>query len=248
MKLDVIYNEDCIEGMQKYIPNNSIDLIITDPPYGISKKGKFEIPEKRYKRIYEKWDTDIEDITRRSIKECYRVLKEGSCIYVFASFHNLRLVWDALENAGFIFRNNIVIIKTNAMPIKFAMHIGVYAYSHVYVLYFSKGAVKTFNYKLMKEINGGKQMRDYKIITIKDRASNKGKHKHPSIKDLSLIKSFIIASSKKGDVVLDPFLGSGTTAIGCAQLERHYIGFENKLEYYNLAQKSLSEVQTEIFT
>jgi len=240
METDKIYNEDCIRGL-KGLPDNSVNLIIADPPYGVSNKGKFEIPEKNYYRVNESWDIDVDKLTKSFIKESYRVLKDGGAIYITASFHNLRLCWDALEKEGFTFRNNLIFAKTNAMPIKFAKQIGVYAYSHEYALYFTKGKTKTFNYEKLKRINGDNQCRDFVIITMNDRASNKGKHKHPTMKPLELIKLFVMASSNEGDIVLDPFMGSGTTAIACKQLDRKYVGFEIDPEYYKYATDRLKQ-------
>ena len=245
--LNKIIQGDYLEIM-KDIPDDSIDMILTDPPYGVSEKGVFETPEKNYKRVYEEWDIDVEELTKKFIKESYRVLKNGGAIYITCSFHNLRLCWDALEKEGFTFRNNFVFAKTNAMPIKFAKQIGIYAYSYENALYFTKGVTKTFNYNYLKAINGGKQFRDFMVITNRDRSSRFGKHLHPCEKPLPVFELFIHASSNKDDIILDPFIGSGTTAVACKKLNRKFIGIEINPEYCKIAKKRLVNIPSGLET
>lgn len=237
--INKIICDDCL-NILKEIPDESIDLIVTDPPYNVSNKGKFEIKEKQYKRICEEWDVFTKEeylkFTIQWLKECNRVLKNGGAIYVTGAFHNIFDTFIIMrDEINFTFRNFITWFKPNAMPIKFAKNIGCFAYSCEYICYFSKGKVKTFNYDLLKEINGGKQMRDIIQLSI----SQNKKIKHPSKKPLELIELFIKASSNEGDVVLDPFIGSGTTAVACKKLNRNYIGIEKNENYYQIANERI---------
>lgn len=235
-----LYLGDCLEVM-KQLPDNSIDLVLTDPPYNCGKK-KFEIKEKSYKRICQEWDSytkeDYKELMINVFKESKRVLKEGGSILVTGMFQNAFdiNIWlrDELE---FKFRNFVTWFKPNAMPIKFAKQIGCYAYSCEYINYFSKGKVKTFNYDLAKELNDNKQQRD--VLTFK--VCQDVKSGHPSQKPLSLWEYLIKIHSNENDTILDPFIGSGTTALVCKRLNRKCIGIEKSKLYLEMAKKRLQE-------
>ena len=182
------------------------------------------------------------EINKRFYQRIISGFKRWWCDLYNLFFSYLRLCWDALEKEGFTFRNNFVFAKTNAMPIKFAKQLGIYAYSHEYALYFTKGATKTFNYDYLKAVNSGKQFRDFRVITNRDRDSQYGKHPHPCEKPLPLFELFVHASSNKNDIVLDPFVGSGTTAVACKKLNRKFIGIDINEKYCNIARKRVVNV------
>ncbi|RLC37005.1 site-specific DNA-methyltransferase [candidate division Kazan bacterium] len=211
MKLDVIYNKDCLEGMKR-LPDESIDLIVTDPPYGIAYKQK----NKPY------MIGDLVNCLDYALPEFYRVLKKKGAIYIFTSFkmldswlhrfqmffkmHNL-IIWDKQRNSGLQMGSN-------------------YGFRYEMIFFGSKGLHKLNGY----------------CDDILDYARVK-KRKHPTEKPVELIKKFIEMSSKEKDIVLDPFIGSGTTAVACRQLGRHYIGYEINKEYCEIAKQRLANIK-----
>ena len=232
--LNTIIQGDCLEVLKTF-PDKSVDLIFADEPYKISDKGKFEIKEKSYKRVNVEWDKAI--IDRIWVDECARILKDGGAFYATGTFHNIFSLRDRFEsNSSLTFRNFITWFKPNAMPFKFACLIGLYAYSCEYVLYYTKGKTKTFNYHELVNMNNGNQMRDLWIIKTRQDT----KTGHPTQKPEALLSRIIQANSNKGDVVLDPFMGSGTTAIEAKRLGRHFIGIELNPEYVKIANKRLN--------
>jgi len=234
LELNKIYCMDCLEGL-KLIDDNSIDLIFADPPYGINGAG-FEIPEKNYKRIDAEWDR----VEPKYIwmDEAIRAMKDGSAIYITGTHHNIFNIKNYLDTKEeMIFKNFIVWYKPNVMPIKMAKMMGTWAYSCEYILYYSKGKPKNFQYDALKELNNGIQHKDIIFChTCED-----DKAGHPSQKPLRILRKIITASSKQGDTVLDPFMGSGTTAVACKQLQRNFIGFELSQKYVDIANKRLSQ-------
>ena len=233
-----LYLGDCLDIM-KQLPNENVDLILTDPPYNCGKK-KFEIKEKSYKRINQEWDTytkeDYKELMINVFRESKRILKEGGSILVTGMFQNAfdTNIW-LRDEIGFIFRNFVTWFKPNAMPIKFAKQIGCYAYSCEYINYFSKGKVKTFNYDIAKELNDNKQQRD--VLTFK--VCQDIKTGHPSQKPIKLWEYLIKIHSNENDLILDPFIGSGTTAIACKNLNRKCIGIEKSEEYIKIASERI---------
>ena len=226
---------DALE-LVKGIDDESVDLVIIDPPYN-NKIKDFKIEEKQYVRISESWDdyTDEEyyELIKSNLIEYKRVMKKGASILVFGSFYNAFDI-HILMRELFIFRNFVTWYKSDAMPIKFAKQIGLYAYSCEYINYFSKGKVKTFNYDLAKRLNGNKQQRD--VLMFSGLHENTG---HPSTKSLKLIEYLIKIHSKEGDLVLDNFAGSFTTALACEKLRRNWICGDNKKEYVEIGKKRI---------
>lgn len=226
-----IIHGDCLAVLDK-IPSNSIHQILVDPPYKLGKV-KFENKEKQYSRVVEEWDNQWENESdyamwcRRWLMQSKRVLVDGGSIQVFCSHHNIKEVKYGLDEM-LTFRNMIPWYVTNAMPIKFAKKIGIYAHSCQYILYYSKGPIRHFDYEYLKGINGGKQHRDIFIQSARKHHPNL---KHPTRKPDALIEKLIQAHSRPGDIVLDYFLGSGTTAVNARRLGRNFIGSDSQSEY-----------------
>ena len=243
--IDKVICGDCFKIL-KSMPTDIIDLIFADPPYGISKKGRFEIPEKNYKRIFTEWDMKEPDY--KWIDECLRILKKGRAIYISGTHHNIFKIRQYIieKYSENWIRNIITWFKPNAMPIKFAKQIGCYAYSCEYILYITKGKCLFFNYDELKKINKGNQMRDmWEIVVGQD---NRGRNPyHPTQKPLELLKRIIIASSKKNEIILDPFLGSGTTAVASKELNRQFIGIEINPEYCQKSDRRLINTMESLF-
>jgi len=254
MKLNTIHKGDCRIVLNKEIPEESVDLIFADPPYNLSGNGlKWEGNKTGgdWFMVNEKWDQMTEDeylkFTKEWIEACKRVLKPNGSIYISCTYHNIGELIMVLKALGFTPRNIITWHKNNAMP---SMTRRTFTHSCEYVLFFSKGKKWIFNYTDIKKINperakdgSEKQMRDLWIMPVvqgKERVRDKtGRSAHPTQKPENLLERVILASSNKGDIVLDPFLGSGTTAIVAKRLGRKWIGIETEDKYIRVAEKRL---------
>lgn len=256
MKTNNIYKGDCREILKKQIPDESVDLIFADPPYNLSGNGlKWKNKELGgdWFMVNEKWDKMTESgylkFTQEWLNECKRVLKSHGSIYISCTYHNIGELMMTLKALGFTPRNIITWHKNNAMP---SMTKRSFTHSCEYVLYFTKDKKWIFNYSELKRINpdktkdgSEKQMRDLWIMPVcqgKERIKDKtGRAAHPTQKPESLLERIILASSNKGDVVLDPFLGSGTTAFVAKKLGRKWIGIETDDKYIKIAEKRIKK-------
>jgi len=256
MKLNTIYKGDCRTILNKEIPEESVDLIFADPPYNLSGNGLKWMGNKTggdWFMVNEKWDQMSESeylkFTKEWLEACKRVLKPTGSIYISCTYHNIGELVMTLKALGFTPRNIITWHKNNAMP---SMTRRTFTHSCEYVLFFSKGKKWIFNYADIKKINpdkakdgSEKQMRDLWIMPVvqgKERVRDKtGRAAHPTQKPENLLERVILASSNKGDVVLDPFLGSGTTAVIAKKLGRKWIGIETENKYIKVAEKRIKE-------
>ncbi|MBT6034584.1 MAG: site-specific DNA-methyltransferase [Candidatus Jacksonbacteria bacterium] len=254
MKTNIIYNGDCIETLNKKVDEKSIDLIFADPPYNLSGNGlkwKGNKTGGDWCMVNEKWDKmtapEYLQFTRKWLGACDRVLKDKGSIYVACSYHNLSEVMIVLKQLDFKINNIITWYKTNAMP---NMTRRIFTHSTEFVVWAVKGSGWTFNYEKIKEINpdkqkdgSQKQMRDLwelPLVQGKERLSgDDGRALHPTQKPEEMLKRIILASSNKGDVVLDPFLGSGTTTCVAKKYGRDWIGIEQDKEYARIARKRM---------
>ena len=254
MKKNIIYKGDCIEILNKKIDENSIDLIFADPPYNLSGNGlkwKGSKTGGDWYMVNEHWDKmtapEYLQFTQKWIRGCYKVLKETGSIYIACSYHNIAEVMIVLKQLDLKINNIITWHKTNAMP---NMTKRVFTHSTEFIVWAVKGSGWTFNYEKIKVINPEKQkngkekqMRDLwemPLVQGKERIRGKeGKALHPTQKPEEMLKRIILASSNKGDIVLDPFLGSGTTAIVAQRYGRNWIGIEKEIQYVKIAKKRL---------
>lgn len=238
LKLDTILNQDCISGM-KSIRKNRVDLIVTDPPFGIkfkAKKGNYnrkeslvldgyqEVSEKNYAQFSTDW-----------ITEAYRVLKDTGSMYVFTGYNNMRDILNALHDVGF---------KLIGNPI-WQYPFGVYAFkqfvvSHYNVFYVCKNP-KLITFNSDCRFTDSKQ-RYHDLIDVWNikREYWQGKEKTPTKLPFEIISKLISYSSNKKDLVLDPFMGSGEVAVVAKHLKRHYIGYEIVKAYHDFAKKRLT--------
>lgn len=230
-QVDRIYLRDAIAAM-KVLPDESVDLIVTDPPYNIASKSRRTILKNRFITTAESfgsWDImhpfDHELLILQVISEAYRTLKQGGRFYLFtARQDNGYYVRKAVER-GFTYRNQIAVVKTPAMLSLFK---NAWRSGFDVCMYLTKGRVGAFNFPGHAE-----------AVNVY-RHSIRHKHsEHPTEKPLELIKRFVSVSSNPGDLVLDPFMGSGTTAVACRALGRRFIGFEINLEYVKMARARL---------
>ena len=254
MKTDIICKGDCIDILNKKVDAKSIDLIFADPPYNLSGNGlkwKGNKTGGDWYMVNEQWDKmtapQYMQFTRKWLGACTRVLKKKGSIYVACSFHNIAEVMIVLKQLDFKMNNIITWYKTNAMP---NMTKRVFTHSTEFVVWSVKGSGWTFNYEKIKEINPDrqrdgslKQMRDFwnlPLVQGKERLrGNDGRALHPTQKPEEMLKRIILASSNKGDIVLDPFLGSGTTTYVAKKYGRKWIGIEQDKEYAKIARKRM---------
>src|SRR5699024_7092663 len=221
MELNRIYNEDCLEGMKR-IPDKSIDLIVTDPHNLVNyKTGHRKDKTHRFNKVI--LNDDNEQLIIDYINECYRILKNNSAMYMFCSSDKVDFFKQQLENK-FKIKNMIIWIKNNntAGDLK-----GAFGRKYEIIFLVVKG-VNHFN---------GKRLTD---VWEFDRVSGK-KQLHQNQKPLDLIKQCIEKHSDDGNLVFDGFVGSGTTAIACKELNRNYIGFELDKGYYDIAIERISK-------
>lgn len=229
MKTDIIYNEDCIKGLKK-LPNDCIDLIVTDPPYMISKPGKnINIGERiRVNLDFGSWNhfssvANYYQFTEQWFSECCRVLKPGGWIYIFFSHQKLGFFDLSLASKYRLkHKTTFAWLKTNPYPAFRTNWLS--ASEFVWIGCKHKGTIK--NYLSHKEM--------YNYILTPNKSSY-GETSHPTEKPKIVIERFIRSSSHERDIVLDPFIGSGTTAVVCKYLNRRYIGFESNSNYYKIA-------------
>lgn len=257
MKTNTIYAGDCIKILNEKIDEKSVELIFADPPYNLSGNGlKWEGNKTGgdWYMVNEEWDKmtapEYMQFTRKWIGACYKVLRDNGSIYISCTYHNLAEVMIVLKHLDFKINNVIVWQKTNAMP---NMTKRVFTHSTEFVVWAVKGKKWIFNYEELKKVNpekqkdgSVKQMRDVwslPLVQGKERLRGKdGRALHPTQKPEEMLKRIIIASSNKGDTVLDPFLGSGTTAFVAKKLGRNWIGIEKSRKYVDMAKKRISKI------
>jgi len=239
LDLNRIYNVDCLEFMRD-IKDNSIDLIFADPPYNLSKSNfKMKFTKSGGSDLNTNkgaWDNfskdDFEDFTEKWLTEAFRILKETGSFWVAGTYHNIHLTGYLMEKIGFEILNEVLWHKTDATP---NLSCTRFVADHENFLWARKSKKNIFNYEDMKKINGGKQMRS---IWPKGKTTG-GKRSHPTQKPEWLLERVILSTSKKGGIVFDPFLGSGTTAVVAKKLKRNYIGTELDKNYFELAQSRI---------
>ncbi len=257
MKLNHIYTGDCLEVLAKEIPDGAVDMVYADPPYNASKTKLTLLNNGTggpFHKINEGWDQysngDYWELTRHWIGEVYRVLKPGGSLYVSCSMHNLGEVLVAGKAHEFKMNNVIVWHKANAMP---SITKRTFTHTTEYVCWFVKGKKWTYNYGQMKSFNpehsktgDPKQMPDYirlPLVQGAERLRNgNGRALHPTQKPEKLLEMVITASSNPRDIVLDPFMGSGTTAVAAAKLGREWIGIEKEMKYVKAARARVRRV------
>jgi site-specific DNA-methyltransferase (adenine-specific)/modification methylase len=242
---------DSIEKL-KEIESNSIDLIFADPPYNLQLKGDlFRANQTKVDAVNDEWDKfdsfkEYDDFTYKWLAESKRVLKDDGSIWVIGSYHNIFRVGAIMQNLGFWILNDVIWIKTNPMPNFKGTR---FNNAHETLIWASKSEKSRFhfNYKSMKSFNDDKQLRSDWYIPIcsgnerlKDENGNKA---HSTQKPYELLYRVIISSSEVGDVILDPFSGSGTTAAVAKHLSRNFIAIEKEEKYVKISKKRVENVK-----
>lgn len=233
-----IYNKDCIEAM-KEMPNNSVDLIVTDPPYNLGNfmidrdtnlskmRDNFFATAGWDNMDYKEWKKSMDKLFRQAS----RLIKDGGTMIVFMAIINVDVIINLAEKYGFYYKTTGIWHKTNPMPRNMNLHFINSTETWIYFTY--KSRTGTFN-------NDGNVLHDF-IETSVTPNSERKYGKHPTQKPEALISHFIKILSNEGDCVLDPFMGSGTTGIVCKRLKRDFIGIELDEAYYNMANKRIQE-------
>ncbi len=235
-QIDEIYCGDALQLM-KDIPSETIDLIVTDPPFAIDFKAKRDNYNRTNERVLEGYNEipkeKYYEFTINWMKEAYRILRKTGSMYVFSGWTNLKDILNALDKVGFITINHLI----------WKYQFGVftkrkYVTSHYHILFVVKDEEK---YKFNK-------IEHYpEDVWLINREYWTGKIKTPTKLPVELVKKILLFSSDEGDIVFDPFLGSGTVAMVAKMFGRHYLGFEIVPEYYEFARERISKVQMSLF-
>ncbi|MBK9125330.1 MAG: site-specific DNA-methyltransferase [Chloroflexi bacterium] len=249
--LDTILHGDCRDVLNR-LPERSVDVIFADPPYNLQLHQSLVRPNHTLvDAVDDAWDqfddfAAYDRFTREWLSACRRVLKDTGTLWVIGSYHNIYRVGSILQDLGYWFLNDLVWLKSNPMP-----HFrGVrFTNAHETLLWVKKSRDQkkyTFNYHAMKSVNDGLQMRsdwEIPICTGGERLTDGGGQKiHNTQKPEALLYRVILATSNPGDVVLDPFFGTGTTGAVARRLGRHYIGIERDAAYIEAARARIDAI------
>lgn len=249
-----ILKTDCVIGLRR-IQDSTVNLVFADPPYNLSH-SKLENRKSNtggaFYKVSEKWDrfveSDYQSFSDAWIEESTRVLVNGGSIFVCASQHNLGVVLTSLEKNDLVVKNIIVWEKPNAMP---NLTRRTLTHSVEFVVWAVKGKGWTFNYEELRKLNPERQkdgspkmLRDvwrFPVVQGAERLRNDdGRALHPTQKPEALVTRCVVATTNIGDLVVDPFSGSGTTGIVCLEQGRRFIGFELEEKYVKASKSRIS--------
>ena len=251
LPLDQIIAGDCIPAMN-LLPECSVDLIFADPPYNLQLRGDLHRPDNSLvDAVDDHWDrfagfAEYDAFTKEWLAAARRILKPDGAIWVIGSYHNIFRVGSVLQDQGFWILNDVVWRKSNPMPNFRGKRL---TNAHETMIWAAKSdtAKYTFNYDALKELNDGVQMRSDWVIPLctgherlKDENGDKA---HPTQKPEAVLHRILVATTRPGDVVLDPFFGTGTTGAVAKKLGRHFIGIEREAAYRIVAGKRLENTR-----
>ncbi|WP_308516477.1 site-specific DNA-methyltransferase [Sphingomonas flavescens] len=248
LPLDSILQGDCIAEMAR-LPDKSVDMIFADPPYNLQLGGDLFRPEgSRVDAVDDDWDkfdslTAYDNFTRDWLMQARRILKDDGTIWVIGSYHNIFRVGALLQDSDFWILNDIVWRKTNPMPNFRGTR---FTNAHETLIWCAKDekARYTFNYRAMKALNDDLQMRSDWLMPIcagSERVKGEdGAKAHPTQKPEALLYRILLACTKPGDIVLDPFFGTGTTGAVARRLGRRWIGVEREPAYIKVARERIA--------
>jgi modification methylase len=242
LPLGRILDGDCIEAMRS-LPSASVDLVFADPPYNLQLGGDLSRPDGSHvDAVTDHWDqfasfAVYDEFTKAWLKEARRVLKPDGAIWVIGSYHNIFRVGAIMQDMGFWILNDVVWRKANPMPNFKGTR---FTNAHETLIWASMGekARYTFNYRAMKTLNDELQMRSDWVLPIcsgPERLRQGGTKVHPTQKPEGLLYRVLLATTERGDVVLDPFFGTGTTGAVAKRLGREWIGCEREAVYRKAA-------------
>ncbi|MBK5568310.1 site-specific DNA-methyltransferase [Ensifer sp. 2YAB10] len=250
--LDSIIKGDCVAALNA-LPDNSVDVVFADPPYNLQLGGMLTRPDQSVvDAVDDEWDQfasfeAYDAFTRAWLLACRRVLKPTGTLWVIGSYHNIFRVGAILQDLHFWILNDIIWRKTNPMPNFKGRR---FQNAHETLIWATPNANAkgyTFNYDAMKAANDDVQMRSdwlFPICSGHERLKgDDGKKVHPTQKPEALLARIMMASTKPGDVILDPFFGSGTTGAVAKRLGRHFVGIEREQEYIDAASARIDAVE-----
>ena len=237
--INKIINGDSLKELKK-IPDESFDLIFADPPYNLQLKKELNRPDSsKVDAVNDKWDKfenfkSYDEFTLEWLNECKRILKKDGTIWVIGSYHNIFRVGCKIQDLGFWILNDVIWNKNNPMPNFRGTR---FTNAHETLIWASKSEKSkyTFNYQSLKCLNDDLQMRStwkLPICSGNERLKQKGKKVHSTQKPEALLHRILLASSNKNDFILDPFSGSGTTAVVAKKLGRIFLGIEKDKNYF----------------
>lgn len=250
LPLNTIQQGDCVKVMNS-LPAGSVDLIFADPPYNMQLGGDLYRPdESKVDAVDDEWDkyesfAEYDAFTQNWLKAARRILKPNGAIWVIGSYHNICRVGTALQDQKYWVQNDVHWIKNNPMP---NMRGTRFQNATETLLWATLGpkAKKTFNYEALKAGNDDRQMRNdwyFPICSGGERLKDdEGDKVHTTQKPEALLHRVIMSTSNPGDVVLDPFFGSGTTGAVAKKLGRHFIGIDREDDYIAAAQKRIDAI------
>ena len=245
-----IVNGNSLEILKK-IPDKTFDLVFADPPYNMQIGEKLKRPDNsKVNGVNDKWDQFLnfkhyDDFCKSWLKECKRILKDNGTIWVIGTYHNIFRLGYHLQNLNYWILNDVIWRKNNPMPNFKGTR---FTNAHETLIWASKNKKSkyTFNYQSLKCLNDDLQMRSDWILPIcngKERLKKNGKKIHSTQKPEALLHRILLASSNKNDFILDPFLGSGTTAVVAKKLGRIFLGIEKDKTYFEAANKRVKNTK-----
>lgn len=251
LNTDVIHRGDCIEVLRA-LPDASVDMVFADPPYNLQLGGDLLRPDNsKVDAVDDDWDkfgsfAEYDAFTRAWLTECRRVLKSDGSIWVIGSYHNVFRLGAAIQDLGFWVLNDIVWRKSNPMPNFKGTR---FTNAHETLIWAARSRDQkryTFNYDALKAFNEDVQMRSdwtFPLCTGEERIKDaEGRKAHPTQKPEALLHRVLLSATRPGDVVLDPFFGTGTTGAAAKRLGRRYIGIERDQTYAQVAETRIASV------
>ncbi|MGR3571314.1 DNA methyltransferase [Brevirhabdus sp.] len=251
LPLNQIMSGDCVKVMNA-LPENSVDLIFADPPYNLQLKGDLRRPDNsQVDAVDDDWDqfasfAAYDKFSKDWLTAARRLLKPNGAIWVIGSYHNVFRMGATLQNAGFWILNDVVWRKSNPMPNFRGKRL---TNAHETLIWASKSDASkyTFNYEALKALNEGVQMRSDWVLPIctghERLKDDRGDKAHPTQKPESLLHRVLVGTTNPGDVVLDPFFGTGTTGAVAKKLGRNFIGIEREAAYRAVAERRIADVR-----
>ncbi len=250
--LDTIIKGDCVAALNR-LPAQSVDVIFADPPYNLQLDGDLHRPDQSLvDAVDDEWDRfdsfeAYDAFTRAWLLAARRVLKPNGTIWVIGSYHNIFRVGAKLQDLGYWILNDVIWRKSNPMPNFRGRRFQNAHETLIWATRDQKSKGYTFNYDAMKAANDDVQMRTdwlFPICTGSERLKDEnGTKVHPTQKPEALLARILLSSSKPGDVVLDPFFGSGTTGAVAKRLGRHFVGIEREQAYIDAATARIDDVE-----
>ena len=248
--LDKVVIGDCLKELKK-IPDRSFDLVFADPPYNMQIGEKLTRPDSsKVNGVNDKWDQfnsliHYDNFCKNWLSECKRILKDNGSIWVIGTYHNIFRLGYHLQNLNYWLLNDVIWRKNNPMPNFRGTR---FTNAHETLIWASKTKKSkyTFNYQSLKCLNDDLQMRsDWKfpICNGKERLKSNGKKVHSTQKPEALLHRIILATTNKGDSIIDPFLGTGTTAVVAKKLGRKYFGIEKEKKYFAAAVERIKKTK-----